>query len=408
MSFRNSILAGLTLIREAIRSQNYQAGVQGWAINADGTAEFSDLTIRSSDGSGNTVELANGEIILFKGGTAVAALSAVIPGLVVGQMGAPQIIVYSDSGTGRMEFDANSPAAGIHSALTMAVFNPGDPDENISLQLQGPGVVGATDRVELLLSSQNTDGSSQANIVGRVAGGPSLLVWDRTGSATFVRWVISPPAGNLSPFWVNAASGHTGVLALVSKGGVNHLVVANGGHLQVLPNGSNAVSCIYVNTDLGQTAPLLRLQRDSNDAFVVDSAGRLSTYAGNDVTSWTPSITGGGAATLSTADGWYQRLGKLIYVYGYFVIGVAGSGATNVQINLPVTPWRGSANRRQVWHGAVRDGGYASPGPVAGLIFAGGAGATINRLVDSAGNDVTGAMLTAGSIWTFEGWLREA
>lgn len=408
MGFRNSILAGLTLIREAIQSQNYDPGVEGWAINADGTAEFSDLTVRSSNGSGDTIELVNGEVLVYDNGTLVGKLSASIPGLLVGAAGLPQVYVYSVAGIGRMEFDANSPAAGVRSAVTLAIFNDGDPDENLSLQLQGPGVTGATDRVEFLMSSQNADGSSEANIVGRVAGGPNLFVWDRDGSATFVRWVISPPASASSPLWVNAESGHTGVLALVSKDSVNHLVVTNNGTLSVLPDGSATNSCILVNTDLNQTAPLLRLLLDSDDKFTVDKDGVLTTYAGNDYNTWTPTITGGGAATLSTADGWWQRVGDSIYVYAYMVIGTAGTGATVVQMSLPFTPWRGSANRRQNLPGAVRDGGYANPGPVAGIIFAGGAGATVNRLVDSAGVDVTGAALTANSIWIFEGWLREA
>ncbi|MYR11933.1 hypothetical protein GTY62_15235 [Streptomyces sp. SID724] len=64
MTFRNSILAGSTLIREAIESQNFQSGVEGWQIAADGTAEFSDLTIRSSDGLGRTIVVANGRITI--------------------------------------------------------------------------------------------------------------------------------------------------------------------------------------------------------------------------------------------------------------------------------------------------------------------------------------------------------
>ena len=71
MGFRNSILAGMTLIREAIRSQNYQAGVEGWSIEADGTAEFSDLTIRSSDGSNSTVTVANGRLVIQDGADVV-------------------------------------------------------------------------------------------------------------------------------------------------------------------------------------------------------------------------------------------------------------------------------------------------------------------------------------------------
>jgi len=67
VEFENAILAGVTLIREAIQSQNYEEGVDGWQIAADGKAEFSDLTIRSSDGSGTTVVIASGEIKVLDG-----------------------------------------------------------------------------------------------------------------------------------------------------------------------------------------------------------------------------------------------------------------------------------------------------------------------------------------------------
>lgn len=46
MGFRNSILGGVTLIRDAIQSQNYQAGSAGWSINQDGTAELNGAIIR--------------------------------------------------------------------------------------------------------------------------------------------------------------------------------------------------------------------------------------------------------------------------------------------------------------------------------------------------------------------------
>ncbi|MBW5252041.1 hypothetical protein JGS39_24080 [Streptomyces sp. P01-B04] len=63
MGFRESILAGKKLVREAIQSGQYIPGSSGWTINRDGTAEFADLTIRSSDGSGATVEIENGKAI---------------------------------------------------------------------------------------------------------------------------------------------------------------------------------------------------------------------------------------------------------------------------------------------------------------------------------------------------------
>lgn len=77
IEFENAILAGVTLIREAIQSQNFQAGVAGWQIKADGTAEFADLVIRSSDGSGSTVVIANGVITIQDGaGNTVVRIDA--------------------------------------------------------------------------------------------------------------------------------------------------------------------------------------------------------------------------------------------------------------------------------------------------------------------------------------------
>lgn len=71
MTFRNSILAGVTLIREAIQSQNFVTGVSGWQIAADGTAEFADLTIRSSDGTSSTIVLANGSLVIRNGSSVI-------------------------------------------------------------------------------------------------------------------------------------------------------------------------------------------------------------------------------------------------------------------------------------------------------------------------------------------------
>lgn len=53
MSFTNPIVAGTGLVREAINSPNYVAGVSGWSINRDGSAEFSDVAARGSIRSGS-------------------------------------------------------------------------------------------------------------------------------------------------------------------------------------------------------------------------------------------------------------------------------------------------------------------------------------------------------------------
>jgi hypothetical protein len=59
MSFSNPILAGEELVRNAIRSENFVAGVSGWRIARDGTAEFSDTIIRGSITARGAIYTAN-------------------------------------------------------------------------------------------------------------------------------------------------------------------------------------------------------------------------------------------------------------------------------------------------------------------------------------------------------------
>lgn len=48
MPFTNPIIAGTTLIREAIQSPDYVAGVSGWSINRDGSVEFNNAVVRGT------------------------------------------------------------------------------------------------------------------------------------------------------------------------------------------------------------------------------------------------------------------------------------------------------------------------------------------------------------------------
>ncbi len=49
MPFSDPIIGGAsTLVRQAIKSPNYVAGLTGWSINKDGTAEFSGITVRGT------------------------------------------------------------------------------------------------------------------------------------------------------------------------------------------------------------------------------------------------------------------------------------------------------------------------------------------------------------------------
>lgn len=46
MEFGDPIVGTTELIREAIQSPNYEAGIAGWIIRRDGTAEFQDIIVR--------------------------------------------------------------------------------------------------------------------------------------------------------------------------------------------------------------------------------------------------------------------------------------------------------------------------------------------------------------------------
>lgn len=46
--FDNPVTAGTVLVRQAIQSPDYSAGVSGWTVNIDGSAEFNNLTIRGT------------------------------------------------------------------------------------------------------------------------------------------------------------------------------------------------------------------------------------------------------------------------------------------------------------------------------------------------------------------------
>lgn len=77
IEFENPLTAGTVLIREAIQSQNFQTGVSGWKIEADGDAEFNNLTIRG-EFLGNNFVLNSDGLFLYNGTPAAGNLVASI------------------------------------------------------------------------------------------------------------------------------------------------------------------------------------------------------------------------------------------------------------------------------------------------------------------------------------------
>ena len=71
--FSNPVFGGNVLIRPAVKSPNYQAGVQGWQIARDGSAEFNNLTIRGTF-YGTDYIISSAGIFLYSGTPAAGNL----------------------------------------------------------------------------------------------------------------------------------------------------------------------------------------------------------------------------------------------------------------------------------------------------------------------------------------------
>jgi hypothetical protein len=158
----------------------------------------------------------------------------------------------------------------------------------------------------------------------------------------------------------------------------------------------------YVNPAVGDT--VMVTQSGSGNWAAL---GRLAPSADADWTAYTPTVTGSGSATWSVRDGWYKRIGAMTFVGIYLAASAVGSGSSNVVVSLPTTPYRGSANRRQVipcYAGSLS----TSSGTGSALILAGGVGAQIDQIQNAANGIVTGSSITGSTAITITGSYREA
>jgi hypothetical protein len=137
--------------------------------------------------------------------------------------------------------------------------------------------------------------------------------------------------------------------------------------------------------------------------FSVDSAtGRITQYENNSWTAYTPVVGGDGTATYSTAEGYYMKIGKIVFVEIYLVCSANGTGASNITITTPTEPDR---NVRQVITGNSEGHGVA--GVVQLVALLGGSGDVWDRVRSSTGVNLIGTDIDSGGILTFTGWYRE-
>lgn len=171
--FGNAVVGGLgKLVRDFIRSANYVAGVAGWSINRDGSAEFNSGTFRG--------------------------------GVTVGAPGGPQVIITTSSGAGVLELPSG---ADYEDQPAEILAGAGGSPPFITLNIDGPSVnlSGFGSQVLIELNSANDSGTSQANgvfqYVDPSGGDHPVAVWDEGGfriaAGVFVaaELGVTPPVG---------------------------------------------------------------------------------------------------------------------------------------------------------------------------------------------------------------------
>lgn len=353
MTFRNSVVGGDTLVRAAIQSPNFVTGVSGWTIKRDGSAEFNNVTIR-----GGTV--ISGTSLYYNGapaaGNLVGSISATSGTDSFGNAYLAGVVTYDTSGTGLY----------------------------VQMQTDGDLALGYTSVFQ------------NAGVVSAVFNGLQIVT-PYTNSAPN----NDPLTLSLQPGGVTGAD--RGFMSLATGNGLD--ISANiAGRLNVTTQ-ETSTQAIVVDAVTGTTADLLDLQVNADSKFTVDENGDLTTYSNNTFTSYTPSLNNAGTATFSTADGWYQRIGKMIFFSAYLVASAAGSGGSNVTLNAPT-----SIDRTTRWTVLTNCEGNTAGnnGSCTSLAFTSGSGTAFDRLRNSTGTNIIGTDITASTIITASGWYREA
>lgn len=173
MSFRNPIVAGNVLVRNAIQSPNYVAGSMGWIIRRDGSAEFSNAIFR-----GSVVISGANNLLMYSGtpgsGDLVIALApnagsdafgnVYAQGLTIGAAGGSQVVIGLTGGSPLIYFPTGRTAITNSSALQTITLGSGTAAYD-QLQILGAQDSTQLDAIDSAWASSSPDGTQPAQIL---------------------------------------------------------------------------------------------------------------------------------------------------------------------------------------------------------------------------------------------------
>lgn len=180
-------------------------------------------------------------------------------------------------------------------------------------------------------------------------------------------------------------------------------------------DGTGATDTSLARSGVGQLSVTGSLSASTNLTAGGTLTGGLLSISGTSWTTFTPVYTGIGSATFSINEGWYTKIGKIVFFEIYTVWGSDGTGTSGVQVQFPTTPYRASNNRQAITAYILGSNGGVIDGQGVLYSFAsdsGTTGATIRRFdgITTQGNNYTGPSNPNGgpTIVTIQGWYREA
>jgi hypothetical protein len=260
--FNNSIVGGSgTLIRSAIHSPNYVAGVSGWSINKDGTCEFNSGTFRGTvvAGSfqGTNFVINNSGMFFYSGVPALGNLvMALAPTSGTDAFGNAYIGGLRIVGGALLDFPTKATHENITPKITSSIGVPHGGAQFTQFEIDGGNmnVVGARDRVLIQLNSADDDLTSTANMGFQYiddAGAAHLWAYmDNTGFN--IQQGSVPGGGSAFPVQGHYPPGVT----FVARGST--IVPAADGNIAALPVVANAVydfDAFYVITGAASGTP---------------------------------------------------------------------------------------------------------------------------------------------------------
>lgn len=248
IEFENPLVAGTVLVREDIRSQDFVEGVSGWRIQADGSAEFNDITIRGGDG---------------------------VPAVIVGPDGEPQVIIYNNGVNGVVEFPTNDPNESSPARLASVVYNNGQPNERLAFEVQGPAHDVDDNRLAMQFNSARADSSTPASVsIFDVATQNLIFFADNNRVQVNEALQVTPEDNDTNiPLFVDGLPPGGTSIATIRRDGSNVLNIPNEGNLQVSPTVASALSALFVNAPASHTGRIIRGQLNGADRFTVEPNG---------------------------------------------------------------------------------------------------------------------------------------